>query len=206
MKCGAIFWMRLPFVGIRRALLSRNRTNCPSCGGTARVADGLFEFVRDGVAILSAPEVTYEMLLGLRALVQSAHQQQWSTEKLKEEAETISPAFGGLFAPSTWSPEVKNACIAAVAGLLIAYILSQQKPPVVNVQTIDPGALIQAIQGIPAEQLVEGRADDAIAARLEPATIPAHPKPEQRRILGPPKPNPKRKPRSKPKRKPKRKR
>jgi hypothetical protein len=113
MKCGAIFWIRLPFSGFRRVLLRGNITNCPirGCGGMARVAEGLFEFTGHGVAILSAPEVTFEMLIALRALAQSASKERWPADRFLEEAENISPAFGGLFKPSTWSPEVKAAWI-----------------------------------------------------------------------------------------------
>ena len=201
MECGAIFWAHLPIslpMSVGRVHLQSNRTNCPvpGCGGWAQIADGLFDFTREGVAILSAPQVTYEMLIALRALVRSAHQDQWPVEKLKKEAEAISPTFGGLFSPSTWSPEVKQGLILAAGAIITAYITLHQKPSAVNVPLIDPVALIDAIQGIPAQRVVEGGADGLIAKTVKP-----------QRHLGPPqfKPTPGGAPDLKPKRNPKRK-
>jgi hypothetical protein len=205
MKCGAIFWIRLPFSGSARVLLRGNMTNCPirGCGGMARVAEGLFEFTGHGVAILSAPEITFEMLIALRALAQSAHKERWPIERFRQETEAISPAFGGLFKPSTWSPEVKSACIQhfdkIIIALMAAYILLQHKD-------IDAEAILDAIVGIPEELFESGDADAIISERIKQNNRALPPIPKPKPILGPPKPNPKRKRRSKPKRQRKRKR
>jgi hypothetical protein len=204
MKCGAIFWVRLPFSGIGRVLLRGNMTNCRvrGCGGMARMAEGHFEFTEQGVAILSAPDITLEMLAALRALAQSASKEKWPVARFQREAENISPALGGLFKPSTWSPEVKAACIQhllpkLIIAMMVAYLVLQNK-------NIDAGAIFDAIIGIPDELFISGEADAIISERIKPDNLTPIPKPKP--TLGPPKPNPKRKRRSKPKRKPKRRR
>ena len=106
MSCGAIFSMRLPFGGTQVRLES-NVTNCPNCGRWAQVADGLFQFTRDGLTVISAPDVTHEMLAALRGVLRRAYEQDLPVEEIKRQAEAISPAFGGLFNPATWSLEIR---------------------------------------------------------------------------------------------------
>jgi hypothetical protein len=174
MTCGAVFWMRLPFGGASVVELRSNVTNCPICGGWAQIADGLFQFTRDGLAVISAPDVTHQMLAALHGLLHRAYEQDLPVEEIKRQAEAISPGFGRLFDPTTWSPEVKSAVIGALAAVLIAWMTLRQEPVTVNVNSIDPAPLIDAIRQMSTEQVLRGDADERIAEAA------------RSRMLGPP--------------------
>lgn len=174
-KCGAVFWAPMPFVGVGTYHLGSNVTNCPvpGCGGWADIADGIFEFTRHGVAVISAPHVTVEMLRALRAVLRDAYAQDLPVEEVRQRAEFINPTFGSLFDPATWRPEIKVALIGALTTIIVALISSRDQSVTVNVN-IDPKAIITAIQQIPAGPITQGHADEYIAKEIE-------------RIIGPPK-------------------
>ena len=167
-KCGAVFWMPMPFVGTGTYRFGSNVTNCPvrGCGGWADIAEGLFEFTRDGISVISAPDVTIEMLRALRALLHDAYEQDLSVEEVRKRAESINPNFGGLFDPAAWRLETKVALIGAATAIVVALINARDQPVTVNVN-LDPSAILTAIQKIPAGPITQGHADQHIANEIE---------------------------------------
>ena len=174
-RCGAIFWVPMPFVGLGTYHFGSNVTNCPilGCGGWADIANGIFEFTRDGVAVISAPDVTVEMLRALRVVLRDAYEQDLPVEEVKQRAESINPTFGGLYDPAAWKVQTKVALIGALTAIIVALINSRDQWVTVNVN-LDPTGIITAIQNIPAKRITQGHADEHIAKEIE-------------RIIGPPK-------------------
>jgi len=158
--------------------LQSNLTNCrvPGCGGWAKVADGLFEFTQTGTTVISAPDVTYDMLVALRVVLRQAYEQDLPVEEIRRRAEDVNPAFGGLFDPVHWSGQVKVALIAAVGAMVTAYITTREAPVNVNVsfQHVQPEVILEATQNIPAASILRGEADRHIATEI--ARIIARPK------------------------------
>ncbi len=120
--CGLDFQPRAISLGpgARNITLVGNLTNCPRCGGIARFIEGEFN-VKDGkFEVLSASDVTREMLVRLQLLIDEAEAHPSRLDEIKQKAEAVHAGFGGLFNPLEWSPEVKAALIAAVAAAMVA--------------------------------------------------------------------------------------
>lgn len=94
--------------------------DCPRCGATAHFADGTLRADGDKFRLLSGPNVTREMLLRLRLLVEEAERDPTRLDSVQKEAEAIHPGFGSLFSPTSWSPEVKAALVTAMAAVVLA--------------------------------------------------------------------------------------
>jgi hypothetical protein len=177
-NCGTVFWTTWPFAPSGRTMFGHNTTNCPRCGGWADVAEGIFDFTRDGIAIVTAPQVTYDMLISLRGVVREAFEQDLSVDETKRRAEAIIPAFGGLFRPHEWSDTVKAAGILAVAGVVSAAITTFGAAPPANTTprpappiTIDAEALVRALHRLPLELVVRGEVDREISQAIAPPIV-----------------------------------
>jgi hypothetical protein len=103
------------------------------------------------------------MLKALQGVLRRSEQQNLPLREIKQQAEAISPSFGGLFDLAAWSPDVKSALILLLSAIITALITLRQDPVTVNVHTIDPAALIDAISRIPTGHVLRGDADQRIA-------------------------------------------
>jgi hypothetical protein len=94
-SCSAVFESRAySFSGnIKGLYLSDNTETCPQCGGTAFLADGVFDIADDVISIILAPNLTREMLKKLGSAVQNAYKDTSKLSELIELAESIDPAI-----------------------------------------------------------------------------------------------------------------
>lgn len=107
-------------------------TSCPICGTPSEIVPGAYSAELDSMNLLVDPSISKDALAALSKLLNRVEAGEISPAEAAVEAKKISSKLGGLFDPSTWSPEVKAGAIAAVA-----YLLGQASgcdgAPVVNV-------------------------------------------------------------------------
>jgi hypothetical protein len=97
-SCGALFVSRFISVGgdVKDLMLSNNRETCPYCGAMANTADGIFD-VTDGIlSVVSAPNITRQMLANFEAAVKSAYANKTPPEQLAREVESIDKSLGDV--------------------------------------------------------------------------------------------------------------
>lgn len=95
-NCGALFASRAFHISgnVRGLTLSGNRETCPFCGGMAHIADGVFNVANNVLSVVSAPNVTKQMLAAFEKAVQVAYANKTAPEQLAKEVEKIDPSFG----------------------------------------------------------------------------------------------------------------
>ena len=90
-SCGAIFASRAYSISGKSISLSDNTEMCPFCGEEAYLAEGVFDIAENMISIISAPDITKEMLMKLGAAVQEAYKKETGPEELIRTAESIDP-------------------------------------------------------------------------------------------------------------------
>jgi hypothetical protein len=93
-------------------------TSCPKCGTPSEIVPGAYDASLQTINVLVDPSISNDALAALRKLINRVETGEITPAQATVEAKKISPKLGGMFDPSTWSPEVKAAAIAAIAYLL----------------------------------------------------------------------------------------
>lgn len=75
-------------------IMSNNKSSCPRCGTIALVPDGMMRAVQNGIALLSGPDVTAEVLKQVGMLVADLRSGKKSIAEAKKTADAIHPEFG----------------------------------------------------------------------------------------------------------------
>jgi len=96
--CGAVFRSRILSISgnVKNLTLSGNTETCPFCGSIANTAEGIFDIVNDIITVITAPDITKEMLAAFDAIVKKAYQEKTDPEDLAKQAEEIDPTLGKL--------------------------------------------------------------------------------------------------------------
>ena len=108
----------IAFDSTSRVDLAGNITSCPKCGAHSQMVPGSYSASQGIVNILLDKSVTREMLLALADIAAKVDSGVITPEQAREKATAISPKFGRLFDPSSWTGEVKGA----IAGALLTII------------------------------------------------------------------------------------
>lgn len=97
-SCGALFASRTISIGgnVENLTLSGNKETCPYCGGSANLADGVFDVAGNILSVVSAPNVTKQMLAAFATAVKKAYEERKPLEELAKEVEKIDPTFGEI--------------------------------------------------------------------------------------------------------------
>jgi hypothetical protein len=99
LTCGRVFPSQMfgfaPGARVRIHAMGNIET-CPYCGGMAQTADGVFEVTGDILRVVSAPQITRDMLAALSVVVRRAFQENNPPEEVAQEVEKIDPSFGSL--------------------------------------------------------------------------------------------------------------
>lgn len=106
------------FAAGAKVTISGCSTSCPTCGTPSEIVPGAYAADLNSMNILVDASISKDALLALRKLLTRVEAGEISPAQAMAEATKISPRLGGLFDPSTWSPEVKAATVGAVAFLL----------------------------------------------------------------------------------------
>lgn len=106
-------------------------TTCPVCNGKSEILSGRYEYAKDTLSVLLDKSVTPEALKALLEIVTNLDQGNITPLEAHEEAVKLSPAFSGLFNPSSWSGEVKAAIIGSLM-MLIPSILNGGSSTTIN--------------------------------------------------------------------------
>jgi hypothetical protein len=94
--CGALFASRAFHISgnVQGLTLIGNKESCPFCGQMAHIADGVFDVADNVLSVVSAPNVTKQMLAAFEAAVKKAYAEKAAPEQLAKEVEKIDPSFG----------------------------------------------------------------------------------------------------------------
>jgi hypothetical protein len=98
-------------------------TNCPKCGGEARVIDGTYEAYADRLHLITSPDLPIEIRQALLALVREVHEGKLTPEQAQRKADEISPKFRGFFDFLGWRSNQARAILIGslvTAGAMIA--------------------------------------------------------------------------------------
>lgn len=128
-KCGTIFWSRqYDFTMSKRLRLGNNWESCiaSGCSGMARLADGLFDFTSEGIEVLSAPEITHEMIAALRKRISSKRNSYTSVDELRKDISEIHPSFSQLIAGILTNQEYLIGGIGLILSIIQIWIALSQ--------------------------------------------------------------------------------
>lgn len=122
-RCGYMFKSAYSFAGIKNVSLKGNREQCPRCKETVNTPDGTFSFDKFGIAtLLSEPSFTKEVLRELKEVTERAHDNRYTPEQFREEAEKISPAVTQLFNSEQFRNLFWNVAKSSATGNFIAFL------------------------------------------------------------------------------------
>ena len=140
--CGALFASRAFHISgnVQGLTLSGNKETCPYCGNMAHIADGVFNVANSVLSVVSAPNITKQMLAAFEAAVKKAYAEKTAPEQLAKEVEKIDPSFGDAVR------KAGNNNHLYVASLLIA--LAAIKSCSVDVK-LDANRLIEQLTNSP---------------------------------------------------------
>jgi hypothetical protein len=130
--------------------LSGNKESCPRCGHMAQMADGVFNIANDVLSVVTAPNITKQMLAAFGTAVTKAQKENTPTEQLAAEVEKIDPSFGEAVRKAGANNATK------VVGLLV--LLAAIKSCSVDVK-LDANRLIEQITNSPPAVVISQNPD-----------------------------------------------
>ncbi len=141
-SCGALFASRAFNISgdVKNLTLSGNKETCPFCGAWADIADGVFDVADNVLSIVSAPNITKQMLGAFGKAVKKAYEVKKPPEELATEVEKIDPSFGEIIRKSG-----SNKRFYLVSLLLIVAAIKSCNVDV----KLDANRLIDQIRGTP---------------------------------------------------------
>lgn len=151
-------------------------TNCPRCGGPAKVLDGTYAAFEERFNIALAPSVSPEALAALFGLIQQVQAKKLDLPKARRKAERIHPGLGRIFDIGNWSDTARAtlfAGILAAAGPTIAHRLS---PPPARVPSRPEIIVVQMPQQPSPPAAVLRR---SLMTSAAPVYVPEHLRPSQ---------------------------
>jgi len=97
-SCGAVFQSRLLSTSgnVKNLTLSGNKETCPFCGNMANTAEGVFDIANGIISVISAPQITNQMLQALGAIVKKACEEKTDPEVIAKEVEKLDPSLGEM--------------------------------------------------------------------------------------------------------------
>lgn len=145
------------------------------------IADGVYGILENTINILSGPTITYQKLLALNNLLVEEIKNPNPPEIIKEKAGRIDPNLGGLFNPFSWSPEVKNATIGVIGGVIGVIILALTNGSTQTDPQITPVTIVNYIQFRPAEEILGVRSEAIFPKPKIRPSLPSSNRAERRR-------------------------
>ena len=122
---------------------------CPFCGGTAKIADGVFDLTKNTVDVLQSGEITASILERFGLLARSAYAERATLKEFAAQADEIHPALGELVRKSRG-----NSPFAALLIMILVFWF--MKSCTVNVNfDVDVNRLIDQATGKDPKQLIE---------------------------------------------------
>jgi hypothetical protein len=86
------------FIGDGVAIGIKNiETNCPICGATAPVSEGIFKSTKDTIELISGPDSTRAMLESLKLLAEKLSAGQIDRAEAIKQAAELSPTYAAAF-------------------------------------------------------------------------------------------------------------
>ena len=103
LSCGRVFASQMFGFGPGahvRIFSEGNMESCPYCGGMAQTADGVFQVTDDVLKVVSAPQITRDMLAALQVIIRNAFTEKKPVEEVAQEVEKIDASLGPLIRSS----------------------------------------------------------------------------------------------------------
>lgn len=146
-SCGAVFRSRAFAISgnVSGLTLRGNKETCPFCGAWANISDGLFDVANGVLRVISAPQLTKDMLAAFGALIQKAHEQKTAPDELAKEADEIDPELGKFIRL------LRTRDLYAVGLLLLLIAI---RSCTVSVE-VDVNELIDQINDVPPTEIVK---------------------------------------------------
>lgn len=93
-------------------------TNCPRCGGDAKLVEGRFNERGNGLEIISAPAITHTVLAAIQGVLERTRSGELSDEEALEEAIAAAPFLARILRKHFDRGVAIIALLVAIAGLL----------------------------------------------------------------------------------------
>lgn len=152
-NCGALFASRgIQISGnVRNLTLSGNKETCPFCGGWANIADGIFNVADNIISVVTAPNITRQMLVAFSVAVKKAYVEKKPPEDLANEVGKIEPSFGDVVRKSGGDTKLYVVVLLLILAAIRTCNLDMK---------LDVNNLIEQMKGKP----------PAVVSAIEPST------------------------------------
>jgi hypothetical protein len=126
-RCKEVFPSKNYTIGSSRFYSRDNEETCPNCGFEhAKLSDGLFDLTDKTVRILSAPDVTYAMLVAIRDIAQKVSEETITPEAAITQFQLINPKLAKLAKKALRISETALMFVAAAATIASCFLTQQQ--------------------------------------------------------------------------------
>lgn len=148
-NCGKAFPSGIAFGSNSTNITLRNNRSgpCPHCGGMGHVPDGKFNFIKNTIEIISAPERTIAELRQLEFILREAKEKNQRPEEVKARVKKELPKLSGL---ANLLPKNKDQFYAFVS--MVMAVIMFAKPDSPSSTTINHININQVIQQISIQQ------------------------------------------------------
>jgi hypothetical protein len=137
-SCGAVFPSGIFLENVYNAHISNNRCKCPSCGEMGHTPDGVFNFVKGVIEVISAPQRTIEDLIRFEEILRTARESRQSTDEVSSRIKHEVPSLSSI---ADLLPQDKNQLYGflgvMIAGVtLVVQLMQQQQPTNITINQV----------------------------------------------------------------------
>lgn len=153
-SCGAIFQSKLTGISgvVTNLLLSGDKETCPFCGNWTDIGDGVFDIADNVISVVSAPNITLNMLKALETVAKQAYRENLTPDEAIEAANAISPDFRILLK----SIPLINGFFK-VGLLFILHAINRYKQNIDSISSLDVNKLISQVTGKSPTDIIQNR-------------------------------------------------
>lgn len=136
LECGLMFpATAASFANGRITFQGEIGTNCPKCGGNARIINGTYDFVGGTIAAFRAPGVTRHKIERFRAIAESVKNGGLSAQQAAPEVALLSPALATVWGWTNANAGALGVLIAIITTFLMIYYEAESDAATVDAQT-----------------------------------------------------------------------
>lgn len=165
LNCGLAFPSPFELQNAAHIDIRNVATNCPSCGGTARIPDGAYRVFGSVVEILMGPASSIERIHSFQRVLREAQQKQQTREEIQAKLAAAEPELSSI---ASALPETRVELYAFISVLLTLLTLI-----VSAYAAFKPSGPTQTeIESMVAKAIEESRASAASQAPQKPRVGP----------------------------------
>ncbi|MCZ6796741.1 MAG: hypothetical protein O7D36_02195 [Gammaproteobacteria bacterium] len=137
---------------VTNLLLSGDKETCPFCGNWTDIGDGVFDIADNVISVVSAPNITLNMLKALETVAKQAYRENLTPDEAIEAANAISPDFKNLLK----SIPLINGFFK-VGLLFILHAINRYKQNIDSISSLDVNKLISQVTGKSPTDIIQNR-------------------------------------------------